>query len=486
MTTKSKEGLVCRLAGGASGLLLVVGHLYPAGAVLQVVALVPILYVLAKREVGLRAVVLAGMYMGCCYILPQLIALQLPMVMSLILLVHFMVLMTIFACGSVWLLRGPALAGSLAIGAFVVVLDWVNFTVIPIWGLAQSFVRPWSWYPALIQFVSLTGITGIIFVLGTLQGLAVNIIVRPKQRCRLFAAGLVVVLVFAGVNVIIGNERPAGKLKVAAVGWTSDDDRKLGGIYSEKGFEVLFAAPATRAADEGARLIVSPELGFSFGGNGREKWIGRFAEIARRHSVFLAIGYFNEDENENRLLFMSSKGEVLSEYTKTYLTAFEDFHKGDGCLRVIEADGVRVGGMICQDDNFVRFSREHGRGGVGIVAVPTLDWRTVKSAHLQSSIHRAIESRYAIVRAAQNGISAIISPKGEVLTGCDHFEDGPGVITAEVDIYSSRTVFSIAGHWLVVVSFIFLVVYTWRGLRRRFSGSESEASNDEDVKFRIG
>lgn len=479
MTTKAKEGLLCRFAGGLSGLLLVVGHLYPAAAVLQVVALVPILYVLAKRKVGRRAVVvLAGMYMGFCYILPQLIALRLPVVMSLILLVHFTVLMVIFACGSMRLLRGPALAGSFAIGAFLVVLDWVNFTVVPIWGTAQSLGRPWSRYPMLIQFVSLTGITGIIFVLGTLQALAVNMIARPKERGRLFAAVVTVVLVFAGANVVIGNERPVGTLKVAAVGWTSDDDKKLGGVYSEKGFEALFAGPAARAADEGARLIVSPELGFSiFGESERAKWLGRFAEIARRHNVFLAAGYFNSDENENRLLFMSGEGEVLSEYTKTYLTAFEDYRKGDGRLRIIEADGVRVGGMICQDDNFTRFSREYGRRRVGIVAVPTLDWLNVKGAHLQSSIHRALESRYAIVRAAQNGISAIISPKGEVLASYDHFEEGPGVIAAEVDIYSSRTVFSVVGHWPVVVSFVFLVVYAGWGLRHRLSEGKPEVND---------
>ena len=177
------------------------------------------------------------------------------------------------------------------------------------------------------------------------------------------------------------------------------------------------------------------------------------------------------------------RGEVLSEYTKTYLTVFEDYRKGDGRLRIIEADGVQVGGMICQDDNFTRFSREYGRRRVGVVVVPTLDWRTVKGAHLQSSIHRAIESRYAIVRAAQNGISAIISPKGEVLASYDHFEEGPGAIAAEVGVYSSRTVFSVVGHWPVVVSFVFLVVYAGWYLRHRLLQSKSKASNDEGIKL---
>ena len=82
----------------------------------------------------------------------------------------------------------------------------------------------------LIQFVSLTGITGIIFVLGTLQALAVNMIARPKERGRLFAVAVAVVLVFAAANMVVGSERPVSKLKVAAVGWTNSDERKAGGV----------------------------------------------------------------------------------------------------------------------------------------------------------------------------------------------------------------------------------------------------------------
>jgi apolipoprotein N-acyltransferase len=86
------------------------------------------------------------------------------------------------------------------------------------------------------------------------------------------------------------------------------------------------------------------------------------------------------------------------------------------------------------------------------VVVPTNDWKYVRKAHFQSSIHRAIESRFAIVRAATNGISAIISPDGRQVAVSDHFKDGPGLLVADVQVYNVRTAFSRFGHWFVVLS----------------------------------
>jgi hypothetical protein len=76
--------------------------------------------------------------------------------------------------------------------------------------------------------------------------------------------------------------------------------------------------------------------------------------------------------------------------------------------------------MICHDDNYTDISRRYGAKSAGIVVVPTNDWAHVRKAHFQNSIHRAIESRFAIVRAASYGISAIISPTGKRLAVSDH------------------------------------------------------------------
>jgi len=178
-------------------------------------------------------------------------------------------------------------------------------------------------------------------------------------------------------------------------------------------------------------------------------------------------------------MYITPDERIEPEYTKTYLTPFEDSNKGNGQLRTFDLEGVSVGGMICQDDNFTSLSREYGRSQTAIVTVPTLDWEPVRGVHLQSSIHCAIESRYAIVRAAQNGISAIISPTGVVLARRDHYLEGSGYIMAETSLYKSRTFFSVAGNWLIALTLIFLIISigwdlttAWR--KRRIAGRKRQ------------
>ena len=474
--------LVCRVAGVISGLMLAAANIYPMAAPLQLVAFIGVLY-LAASGVRSGAMLAAGIYMGLAYSLPQMFLLRLPVPMTLILLAEMTIVMAVFAWGCGKLINRSAIMGAFAVGAFLVVLDWMSFTAVPIWGTAQSLGRCWSRYPSVIGFSEFTGITGIVFVIGTLQTLAVNFILRPKEREKLAVTGAAVILVIAGVDTAVRYQHPIGTLKVGAIGWTLNDSAKYGKVYSPIGFESLFTEPARRAAKEGAKLIVSPELGFEFGGNIREEWVEKFRQIAAECNVFLAIGYFDTDEEKNKLMFMSDKGKVIGEYIKTHLTAFEDYHKGDGRLETIEVCGIRVGGMICQDDNFTRLSREYGRREVGVVAVPTLDWFQVKDAHLQNSKHRAIESRYAVVRASLNGISAIISPKGEIVAVKDHFKEGAGVIVAEVPIYTGQTLFSRSGHWPVGVSMVFLACWIVKRLWQAEIMKDMIVTNCEGTKL---
>lgn len=477
----SREQWICRLAGAASGLLMAIPHLWSLAAPLQLVALFPILCLAARRVTTYRQMLTAGAYMGVLYVMPQAVVLRMPTWITVTLLLELIILMTAFACCCRKLLLRPTVAGALAVGAAVVVLDWVNITAVPIWGAAQSIVRPWSRYPILISFVCVTGLTGIAFMLGALQGLLVNIVVCPKRRLYSILTMVFIVLVFGAANVVVRYPKATGKIKVAAIGWADDSSGKSEDASSQEGFETLYAEPVAKAAGEGARLIVSPEMGFYYGAGTREDWLKQFQEVAIGHNVFLAIGYFNGERQENRLLFMGPDGEVLSEYTKTHLTPFEDFRKGDGEPVIIDVDGVRVGGMICQDDNFTDISRRYGRKDVSLVVVPTLDWSTVKNAHIQSSIGRAIESRYAVVRAGINGISAIISPTGEIIDKMDHLVEGPGVIIAEVPLYSGRTIFSVAGHWPVVPSSLFLLAYMAKslGTAKLYGGITREASGKD-------
>jgi apolipoprotein N-acyltransferase len=357
------------------------------------------------------------------------------------------------------LMRRSVVAGPVAAGALLTVLDWANITVLSMWGTAQSLARPWSSYPLAIQYVSITGITGITFIITASQALLANALARAGLRRLCFTSVIVLLVIAFTLNRIVSRPSESGKLTVAAVGWTNSQEADCGGIYSTEGFDMLFAEPVAQAASRGAKLVASPELAFAYGYGTFDEWLSQFQKVARQHDVYLAVGYLNIPARENRLLFMAPGGRVLAQYTKTHLTPFEDFKRGNGLPVIVDIEGFEVGAMICHDDNFTRLSRNYGRAQTQIVVVPTLDWATVRSAHLQSSIHRAIECRYGILRAAKDGISAIIAPTGEMLARMDHYKDGPGFIVAEVPLCSQVTLFSRFGHWPALAAALYLIAY---------------------------
>jgi apolipoprotein N-acyltransferase len=472
------EGLP-RAAGAVSGGLLALTNIVPYLAPIQLFALMPIIYIGAKREFNSSKIFTAAIYMGLFYTIPQMIALRMPIPFTLILLTYLCIIMSALTIVSAYLMTRNIIWGCFAVGAFMALLDWANFTILPLWGTSQSIARPWSLFPEAIQFTSLTGIIGIAFVLGTTQALAVNTILNPQMRKKLIAALIITVLIFVSIDAMILIQQPVEKIKVAALGWTTKNFSDVEYPQTDEGFNELFAKPAIEAARQGAKLIVSPEMGFYINEYDRQEWMERFKKIAAENNVYLAVGYFDPSAKLNQLIYITPDGQLLPEYSKTYLIPVMDkYEKGDGQLRIADINGISAGGMICQDDNFTRFSREYGRKKVSIVAVPTMDWKQVKNAHLQSSIHRAIESRYAIIRSTMNGISAIISPTGKILGECDHVKKGAGMVIAQVPVYKYTSLFSFAGYWFAVASAAFLIIFIVSTSGKKILLNQKEISKD--------
>ena len=395
--------------------------------------------------------------MGLGFVAPQILWLQLPPVISLILVAYFVVLLMVLVVVSWSLVRPTGIMGCFAFGALLALFDWVVMTALPMWGTAQSFARCWSWYPSVIAFTCVTGMTGLMFVLGVAQSLVVNALLNRGQRLISILALVIVLGFVVVVDITALSYKPVGYLKVAAIGWALSQE--TGGLETSEGFERLYAEPVAKAIRQGAMLIVSPETAFAEYDDPNQAPFLKFVGLARRYHVYLAVGYLDAKSQENRVAFIGPSGDILGRYTKIHLTPFENNPVGNGRPVLITIDGISVGAMICQDDNYTDISRRYGTRSTGIVVVPTNDWAQVRKAHFQNSIHRAIESRFTIVRAASNGISAIISPTGKRLVVSDHFKKGPALLVTDVPVYDVRTIFSRFGHWFVVASGLIVIVY---------------------------
>ncbi len=434
-------------------------HAWP----LQAVALLPWLFVLEKWVSRPRQALLAGLLVSLAFNLPLSLLLRFPPALAAGLGLYLSLILMLMSLG-IWLaLRAPGVTGALGAAAAALLVEMIDFSVLPMWGTAQSFVRVWTAAPWAVQFSALAGVPGVVFALVAAQALMLRLLLHSRGRARA-AAGLLVLMAAVGtLDALLWSREPAAKLKVAAMGWTRAQLSERGARGPSTLLERVYRPFLEEAVAAGARVVVSPEVGFFLSPEVKPAVMRELSLLARKHGRWLAVGYFDQARDDNRIAFFDPTGKLRGEYAKTHLIPLmEDYRAGDGQLVILEAGGARLGGMICQDDNFTDLARAHGRRKAQLLAVPTNDWIYVKEYHLENSIYRALENRYGVVRAASNGISAIISPKGELLARRDHFSQGPGIITAEMPLEEGGAPYSITGDWPLVGLSLVLFGWAWR------------------------
>lgn len=437
----------------AAGLLLFLSdqplHWWP----LQFVALLPWWLALAKQRRSRRPSWVLGFCFAVGYATPLLIVLGwLPpfLVVAVAGVVQWMLVATV--CGRL-LVRSPVL-GAVAAAAAMTLIEIAVWYAVPLFGTAQCFARPLSAWPQGVAFTAFTGMAGLVFVLTAVQALLVNAFRERRGAPALAAVALIAVV--AALDVVRWT-RPLGPpLRIATYGWGDDvptNNRELVGLLDS------WVAEARKS---GAHLLVTPETGFS---TGDRQWaITAFGGLARKHGMATAFGVWHNDTGDNRIWFFDAEGRLRAEYRKTHLVPWmEDYPRGDGTLAISQVGDVAVGGMICQDDNFTDLARGYGSKAVPLLAVPTNDWAAIRGFHLENALFRAIENGYAVARAASNGISALVSPRGEVLASCDHTAAGPRFLVGDVPTGDGAvTLYARFGEWPIVLLSVLLIAAALR------------------------
>lgn len=122
---------------------------------------------------------------------------------------------------------------------------------------------------------------------------------------------------------------------------------------------------------------------------------------------------------------------------------------------LFENDGIKVGPAICYEglygDHFAGFVRE----GAEVMAVISNDgWWGDTPGHRRLFDYcrlRAIETRRAVARSANTGISGFISPRGETIG--ERLEwDERGVLTEEVELRDDITFYTMYGDWIARIA----------------------------------
>jgi len=209
-------------------------------------------------------------------------------------------------------------------------------------------------------------------------------------------------------------------------------------------------ATIERAARDGARLVILPELAASGYGVERTALLAvaesvanpgpvlqAWRSAARRLKVAIVGGLAEVDGDRlfNSAVTIDESGEIVSVYRKLHLFAGERdcFAPGDLGLPIVTVLGMRVGVIVCYDLRFPEAMRILALRGAELIAVPTawvagFDRRPpsgrigqVDGAIVQANLNQVYVACADTVGAIDPftflGQSVVVSPYGQALAG---------------------------------------------------------------------
>ena len=162
---------------------------------------------------------------------------------------------------------------------------------------------------------------------------------------------------------------------------------------------------------------------------------------------------------ENKYLYINSTGAIDYTYHKHQPVPGEPTSKGKEPLQVFDIRGTKVSGVICYDYDFPYLAREIGQLKADIVAIPSSDWKGIDPLHSQMAAFRAIEQGHSIVRSTRFGLSAAITPYGEMVAQMSSFDKNDKIMIAELPVKGVTTVYSVIGDAFIYLCMGFVLAF---------------------------
>ncbi len=388
-------------------------------------------------------------------------------------------------------------------------------------------------HPAVAQLASLTGVYGIA-ALVVLVNCAIHAVARARLagrgvpwRATAVTAALLAAAIGYGeahLSSVRARAAAAPKLVVGLVQGNVDQVTKnQGRSYGD--YILGRYVPLTLEADRrGVDLVAWPEAAYPYMVPAA---LPSFADrrtglppLARAHLLLGAAAYLDrggtggrrELEGANSVFLLRPDLSVLDRYAKHHLVPFGEYVPLQGLLgkvlrsvvpemvpqqpgaelRVLEftpgraatstADPVRLAPMICFDAIFPEVNVAYARKDPDLLLNPTNDaWYGYSSGPYQFLAMvrmRAVEAGRAVARPAYAGVSALVSPTGEVLPGALPLgpvdpdlapdpDEPPRLLVGEVPLLRGRTLYTTVGDLFASAASAYSVVALALAFRRR-------------------
>jgi apolipoprotein N-acyltransferase len=337
----------------------------------------------------------------------------------------------------------------------------------------------------LAGLAPLTGVYGVTFAV-TLTAGAIVALLFGSTRARLVAAGAVAAVWILGFA-LWGREwtQPTGEpVTVALVQGAVPQEMK----WDQEQFEATLDLYRDLTAPHlGADIVVWPESALAAPVHMLGGFLGPQWDAAKRSGSTLVLGQLRRDPRREvyynavlalgeepqwyakRRLVPLSEFFPVPEFFRDWLRGmdlpYSGFEAGGDSQPALDAAGQKLGITICYEDAYASDQLAVLKEATLLVNVTNDAWfgdSTAAHQHLQISRMRALEAGRTLLRAANDGISAIIGPDGRITSTLPRFQ--PGVITGSVQPRTGLTPYARFGNWPVIVFSLIVLLgsLAWR------------------------
>jgi len=325
----------------------------------------------------------------------------------------------------------------------------------------------------------LLGVHGVSFAVALLAGLALSAFNRNdwQRRGGMLGIGLILVIC-AGLSHIQWTQ-PAGEpFKVALLQGNVPQNQKWVPAFQKATLDRYLGMSREHW---GVKLIVWPETAIpAFYQQIKDTWLADLRAEAAPHQTDVILGIpWADAATQQYYNAMVTLGEQPGHYLKRHLVPFgeylplrhafgwvldileiplADFARGEAGQEPMRAAGYPLAASICYEDAFGNEARDALPQAAYLVNVTNDAWFGNSSApyqHVQMARMRALESGRYLLRATNTGITAVISPKGQIISQAPLFQQAS--VVAEISPRSGATPYVRFGDGTMVALLLLLL-----------------------------
>jgi apolipoprotein N-acyltransferase len=342
------------------------------------------------------------------------------------------------------------------LGAVVIRTPWGIPVVAALWaGLerTQSTLTLFQWLMlgnagidmgVPMRLAPITGVYGISFVFAMMSAIVAAALLRRPRKEFLWAGALLLMFLLPGLP---AEKQPEGASAVVVQPdisetqeWTRDAIDNM-----RQRLNLLSLEAALKPGQPAPSVIVWPEAPAPVYYTRDEILRRQVNELARvTHSPILlgTVTYTESGAPLNSAQFVSPDGTAAGRYDKIYLVPFGEYipppfgfvkqitseageFRPGNKIAIFENAGLKIGSFICYESAIPHLVREFSRQGAQVFVNISNDGyfghSSARRQHLELVRMRAAENRRWIVRATNNGITALVDPAGRVASQLPSF-----------------------------------------------------------------